>query len=74
MPDVYRAKLFLDELRAFEKKGTLPNLERVMVPATTCMAVGEAAGWLAFGHERAYLDAHVSLVRLGPLGRGPARG
>ena len=26
MPDVYRARLFIDELKEFEKKGELPNL------------------------------------------------
>jgi hypothetical protein len=32
MPDVYRAKLFLDELKEFEKKGTFPNLTIVTLP------------------------------------------
>jgi YVTN family beta-propeller protein len=31
-PDVYRAKLFLDELQEFEKKGELPNLLYVFLP------------------------------------------
>jgi hypothetical protein len=31
-PDVYRAKLFLDELREFEKKETFPNLTYVFLP------------------------------------------
>jgi YVTN family beta-propeller protein len=31
-PDVYRAKLFLDELDAFEKKGAMPNLLYVFLP------------------------------------------
>src|SRR5262249_38327805 len=32
MPDVYRAKLFIDELKEFEKKGTLPNLIYLTLP------------------------------------------
>ncbi|HKI32456.1 MAG TPA: alkaline phosphatase family protein [Gemmataceae bacterium] len=32
MPDVYRARLFLDELKEFEKKGELPNLVYVTLP------------------------------------------
>jgi YVTN family beta-propeller protein len=32
MPDVYRAKLFIDELKAFEKKGAFPNLVYVTLP------------------------------------------
>ena len=32
-PDVYRAKLFIDELKEFEKKGTFPNLTYVFLPA-----------------------------------------
>ena len=32
MPDVYRAKLFIDDLKNYEQKGELPNLIRV-VPA-----------------------------------------
>jgi YVTN family beta-propeller protein len=32
MPDVYRAKLFLDEFREFEKKGELPNLIYMTLP------------------------------------------
>jgi hypothetical protein len=32
MPDVYRAKLFLDELKAYEKKGELPNLIYLTLP------------------------------------------
>jgi YVTN family beta-propeller protein len=31
-PDVYRAQLFLDELKAWEKKGTMPNLVYVFLP------------------------------------------
>jgi YVTN family beta-propeller protein len=32
MPDVYRAKLFLEEFAAFEKKGDLPNLIYLTLP------------------------------------------
>ena len=32
MPDVYRAKLFLEEFHSFEKKGTLPNLVYIYLP------------------------------------------
>src|SRR5262249_27230529 len=31
-PDVYRAKLFLEEFRGFEKQGSLPNLVYVFLP------------------------------------------
>jgi YVTN family beta-propeller protein len=32
-PDVYRAKMFIDELKEFEKKGEFPNLVYVFLPA-----------------------------------------
>jgi hypothetical protein len=32
-PDVYRAKLFIDELKEFEKKGEFPNLTYVFLPS-----------------------------------------
>lgn len=50
------------------KKGTLVNLERVMVPSALSMAIGEGAGWLAFAHEKTYPEAHVSVVRLDAKG------
>lgn len=31
-PDVYRAKLFLEDLRAYEKKGEFPNLTYIFLP------------------------------------------
>lgn len=31
-PDVYRARMFLDEFRAFEKQGRLPNLVYIFLP------------------------------------------
>jgi YVTN family beta-propeller protein len=33
MPDVYKAKLFIDELKAWEQKGDMPNLVYVALPA-----------------------------------------
>ena len=32
-PDVYRAKLFIDELKQYEQKGTFPNLVYLFLPA-----------------------------------------
>jgi len=32
MPDVYRARLFIDELKEFEKKGEFPNLTYITLP------------------------------------------
>ncbi len=32
MPDVYRAEIFMEELRQFEKKGELPNLIYITLP------------------------------------------
>jgi YVTN family beta-propeller protein len=32
MPDVFRARIFIDELKEFEKKGELPNLVYVTLP------------------------------------------
>ena len=32
-PDVYRAKLFIDELRQFERKGEFPNLVYLFLPS-----------------------------------------
>jgi YVTN family beta-propeller protein len=32
-PDVYRAKMFIDELKEFEKKGEFPNLVYLFLPA-----------------------------------------
>lgn len=33
IPDVYRVKMFVDELKEFEKKGTFPNLIYVFLPS-----------------------------------------
>ena len=49
-------------------KGKLPELVPVTAPSAACMAVGEACGWLAFGHDISYKDAQVSLVRLDAKG------
>jgi len=32
MPDVYRAKMFLDELKVWEKQGSMPNLTYLFLP------------------------------------------
>jgi hypothetical protein len=32
MPDIYRAKMFIDELQEFEKKGAFPNLVYLFLP------------------------------------------
>src|SRR5262249_15958489 len=32
MPDVYRARIFIDELKEFERRGTLPNLIYLPLP------------------------------------------
>ena len=47
-PDVYRAKLFIDELKEFEKKGEFPNLVYLFLPADhtngTRPGLADAAG------------------------------
>jgi YVTN family beta-propeller protein len=43
MPDVYRAKLFIEELKEFEKKGELPNLIYVTLPCDHTDGLNE--GW-----------------------------
>jgi hypothetical protein len=53
-------------------KGKLPELVAVTAPSAACLAVGEASGWLAFGHDITYKDAHVSLVRLDAKGNPAA--
>src|SRR5262249_755719 len=32
IPDVYRARIFIDELKEFEQKGTFPNLTYLFLP------------------------------------------
>lgn len=41
MPDVYRAKLFLDELKEFERKGEFPNLVYLTLPCDHAMGMDE---------------------------------
>ncbi len=43
MPDVYRAKLFIEELKEYEKKGELPNLIYVTLPCDHTNGLNE--GW-----------------------------
>lgn len=50
------------------KNTKFPGLIPVMVPSATCAAISEAAGWLAFGHDRNFADANVSLVKLDAKG------
>src|SRR5438067_1216485 len=53
-------------------KGKLPELVPVTAPSAACLAVGEASGWLAFGHDISYKEAQVSLVRLDAKGNPAA--
>lgn len=41
MPDVHRAKLFIEELKEFEKKGALPNLIYIALPCNHAMGLRE---------------------------------
>jgi hypothetical protein len=43
MPDAYRADLFLDDLKAFEKAGAMPNLLYVALPCDH--TEGTSPGW-----------------------------
>ncbi len=54
------------------KNGKIANLVPVTAPSARCVAVGETAGWLAFGHDKTYADAHVSLVKLDAKGNPAA--
>jgi YVTN family beta-propeller protein len=59
-PDVYRAQLFLDQLKAWEKKGTMPNLVYVFLPCDH--SVGTTPG---FPTPRAMLaDNDLALGRI----------
>jgi hypothetical protein len=49
-------------------KGKLAELVPVTAPSATCLAIGEASSWLAFGHDVSYKEAQVSLVRLDAKG------
>jgi hypothetical protein len=50
------------------KVGTVPILVPVPVPPAISVALSETLGLLAFAHERAYVDAHLSLVKLDAKG------
>lgn len=50
------------------KAGRVDSLTPIMAHAARCVALSEAHGLLAFGHERTYADAHVSLVKLDAKG------
>src|SRR5438128_2314613 len=54
------------------KIGKIANLVPVTAPSARCIAIGEAAGWLAFGHDKIFADAHVSLVKLDAKGNPAA--
>jgi hypothetical protein len=54
------------------KNGKLANLVPVMCPSARCGALSETSGWLAFGHEQTFPDAHVSLFRLDAKGNPAA--
>jgi hypothetical protein len=54
------------------KVGTVPSLVRVAVPPAVSVALSETLGYLAFAHERSYVDAHVSLVKLDAKGNPAA--
>jgi phospholipase C len=43
MPDIYRAELFLEDLRQFEKQGTMPNLVVMSLPCDH--TEGTRPGW-----------------------------
>src|SRR5581483_7664952 len=50
------------------KPGTVDILTPVVAPEARCVALGEAQGLLAFGHDRPYTDADLSLVKLDAKG------
>jgi hypothetical protein len=50
----------------------IPSLTPVTAPSARCIAIGETAGWLAFGHEKTFADAHVSLIKLDAKGNPAA--
>src|SRR5262249_31685469 len=54
------------------KIGRIANLTPVTVPSARCIAIGETAGWLAFGHDKTFTDGHVSLVKLDAKGNPAA--
>jgi hypothetical protein len=50
------------------RPGKIDILTPVAAPEARCMALGEAQGLLAFGHDRPYTDADLSLVKLDAKG------
>jgi hypothetical protein len=50
------------------KPGHIDAIVPVMAQSARCAAVNDAHGVLAFGHDRGYADAHVSLVKLDAKG------
>lgn len=52
--------------------GRMDNLISVTAPHARCVALSERLQLLAFGHDRGYLDAHVSLVKLDAKGQPAA--
>ncbi len=50
------------------KLGKVDTLTPVVAPEARCVALAEAQALLAFGHERPYTDAHLSLVKLDAKG------
>lgn len=50
------------------KAGRVDALVPVMAQAARCVALSETHGLLAFGHDKTYADAHVSLVKLDAKG------
>jgi hypothetical protein len=54
------------------KIGKIACLTPVTAPSARCIGIGETAGWLAFGHDKAFADAHVSLFKLDAKGNPAA--
>jgi hypothetical protein len=63
-----QVKITLDAPRL----GKVDILTPVTAPSARCVALGEAQGLLAFGHERPHTDADLSLVKLDVQGRPSA--
>ncbi len=55
---------------AFEppRTGTLGPLTPIVAPLARCVALSDALGLIAFGHDRSHELAHISLVRLDAKG------
>lgn len=50
------------------KPGVIDNIVPVMAHEARCVALSEPFSLLAFGHDRGYPDAHISLVKLDAKG------